>query len=61
MNVSQISGSNSNPSVWQPVVATVAVNFLIIIALAISNWIHMLLRHDRKAGVREILGFAIGR
>ena len=61
MNVSQISGTNSNPSVWQPIVATIVVNFLIIMALALSNWLHMLFRHNRRAGVREILGFAVGR
>lgn len=60
MNVSQISGSDSNPNIWQFFVATVALNVVMLLTLAISNWIHTMLKHGRRAGVREILGFAVG-
>lgn len=61
MNVSQISGSNSNPNIWQFFVATTVVNFLILAVLAIAYWAHILQRRSRKAGLKEILCFAIGK
>lgn len=61
MNVSQISGSTSNPNIWQFFVATFGVNVLILAVLAITNWIHILQRRSRKAGMKEVLGFAVGR
>jgi len=61
MNVSEISGSDSNPNIWQFFVAVVAMNVVVLLSLAISNWVHTMRKHGRKAGVREILGFAVGR
>ena len=48
MNVSEISGSNSNPNIWQG-------------TLVVPNWIHIIAKHGRKAGAKEVLGFAVGR
>lgn len=60
MNVSQISGSDSNPDIWQFVVAVAVMNVGMVFALAISNWIHTRVKHGRKAGMREVFGFAVG-
>lgn len=60
MNVSQISGSNSNPNIWQFFVAVAVMNVGVILTLAISNWIHTRVKHGRKAGMREVFGFAVG-
>jgi hypothetical protein len=61
MNVSQISGSTSNPNIWQFFVAVAAMNIVMVIVLALSNWVHIQLKHKRVAGVKEVLGFAVGR
>ena len=61
MNVSEISGSNSKPNIWQFFVAVVALNFVVLGTLAVSNWIHIIAKHGRKAGAKEVLGFAVGR
>lgn len=60
MNVSQISGTDANPNIWQFFVAVAVMNVVVLITLAISNWIHTIMKHGRKAGVAEIFGFAIG-
>lgn len=54
MNVSEISGSNSNPNIWQFSVAVVVV----MLALAISNWLHIITKHGRTARAKEVLKFA---
>jgi Mg2+ and Co2+ transporter CorA len=61
MNVSQISGSTSNPNIWQFFVACAGLNVLIVLTLAISNWLSVIRKHERKAGVKEIFGFAVGK
>lgn len=60
MNVSQISGDGSNPSIWQPFVAVAALNLLFVIALAVTNWVQIQMHHGRTAGVKEVLGYAVG-
>ena len=61
MNISQISGSPSNPSAWQPVVAVAVLNVGILVLLALGNWLVVLRRYERRAGWGEVLGFAVGR
>jgi hypothetical protein len=61
MNVSQISGSSSNPSIWQPFVAVAVMNILVVVVLAFWNWIHIQIKHGRVAGMKEVLGFAVGK
>jgi hypothetical protein len=61
MNVSQISGSNSNPNIWQFFVAVVVFNILMLLGLSISHWIRVQVRHGRTAGLKEIFGFAVGK
>jgi hypothetical protein len=61
MNVSQISGSPSNPNIWQFFVAVAVFNLGVIVVLSISSWIQIQSKHGRKAGLKEILGYSIGR
>ena len=61
MNVSQISGSTSNPSIWQPFVCVAVMNMLVVFVLAGWNWIHIQIKHGRVAGMKEVFGFAVGR
>jgi hypothetical protein len=60
MNVSQISGSTSNPNIWQFFVAVAVMNVAVVLALAMWNWISILRKHGRSAGLTEVLGFAVG-
>ena len=60
MNVSQISGSTSNPNIWQFFVAVAAFNVAVVIALAMWNWFSIQVKHGRSAGLKEVLGFAVG-
>lgn len=60
MNISQISGSNTNPSIWQFFVAIAILNVLIVLFLAALSWFHTLAKHGRKAGAKEVFGFAMG-
>lgn len=59
MNVSQLNGST--PDIWQFFVATAAVDVIIVLALALSNWVHIASKQGRTAGVREVFSFALGR
>ena len=61
MNVSQISGSSSNPSIWQPFVVVAVMNIVVVLVLACYNWIHIQVKHGRVAGMKEVLGFAVGK
>lgn len=61
MNVAEISGSNTNPDIWQFFVAVIALNGLILLTMAISNWLHIIQKHGRKAGAKEVFGFAVGK
>ncbi len=61
MNVSQISGSTSNPNIWQFFVAVAVFNVAVVLALSVSNWVHIQWKHGRAAGLKEVLGFAVGR
>ena len=61
MNVSEISGSDQNPNIWQFFVAVLVMNFLMVAALSTYNFIQIHTRHGRVAGIKEILGFAVGR
>lgn len=60
MNVSQISGSSSNPNIWQFFVAVAAMNVAVVVLLAMWNWVHVMRRHGRSAGIKEVIGFAVG-
>lgn len=60
MNVSQLSGSNENPSIWQPFVAVAIMNVVLLVILACSNWVHIRRKHGRAAGFKEVVGFAVG-
>jgi len=60
MNVSQISGSSSNPNIWQFFVAVAVFNIIVLLALAVSNWIQIQIKHGRAAGIKEVVGFAVG-
>ena len=61
MNVSQITADDSNPSIWLFVVGTIGLNFFIAFVLAMLNWLHIRMRHNRTPGIKEFLGFAVGR
>ncbi|PMD37823.1 hypothetical protein L207DRAFT_584747 [Hyaloscypha variabilis F] len=61
MNVSQISGTDSNPNIWQFFVAVIIFNILILLSLAFSRWIRVQMKHKRTAGWKEIFGFAVGK
>jgi hypothetical protein len=61
MNVSQISGSDSNPSIWQFFVAVAVMNFSILIGLSITHWIRVQMKHGRTASFKETIGFAVGK
>jgi hypothetical protein len=61
MNVSQITADNSNPSIWLFFVGTVVLNIFIAFVLAMSNWLHIRMNHNRTPGIKEFLGFAVGR
>jgi hypothetical protein len=60
MNVSQISGTSSNPNIWQFFVAVAVMNVLVVIALGAWYWISIQMKHGRSAGLKEVLGFAVG-
>lgn len=61
MNVSQISGSSSNPNIWQFFVAIAVFNVLVVLALSVSAWIQIMNKHGRKAHWLEVLGYSVGR
>jgi hypothetical protein len=61
MNVSQISGSDTNPNIWQFFVAVAVMNVLVALTIALATWVHNLRKHGKKAGVKEFLGFAVGK
>ncbi|TVY39146.1 hypothetical protein LSUB1_G004932 [Lachnellula subtilissima] len=61
MNVSEISGSDTNPNIWQFFVAVLVFNLLMVAALSIYNFIQIHMKHGRVAGVKEVLCFAVGR
>lgn len=58
MNVSEISGSNSNPNIWPFSVAVVVLNMVVMLALAVSNRLHIITKHGRTARAKEVLKFA---
>jgi hypothetical protein len=60
MNVSEISGSDSNPRIWQFFVAVLVFNILMLLGLSISNWIRVQIKHGRTAGLKETFAFAVG-
>ena len=59
MNVQEIVGNG--PGIWQFFVAIIVLNVVVLIGLAIANWIHILKTHKRKATLKEAIGFAVGR
>jgi Mg2+ and Co2+ transporter CorA len=61
MNVSPISGDPSNPSIWQFFVVVVGLNAVILLAIAILNWIQIHFKHKRTPGMKEVLELAIGK
>lgn len=60
MNVSQLTGSSSNPSIWQPFVAVIVMNVVVVIVLAIWGWVQDFEHRGRRSGLKEVLGFALG-
>jgi uncharacterized protein (DUF983 family) len=60
MNVSQITSQSSNPSIWQFFVATILLNVVILLSLALSTWLQIIFRQKRRAGLREVMEFALG-
>jgi hypothetical protein len=60
MNVSQITGSNTNPNIWQFFVGVTAINVLMVLAFALTSWVHVKWTHGRTAGLKEIFGSAVG-
>ena len=61
MNVSEISGSSSSPSIWQFFAGVAILNLVVVLALALSNWLHIAAKHGRKASAKEVFGFAVGK
>ena len=61
MNVSEISGSDSNPNIWQFFVAVIALNFTVLLTWAASSWFHIIQKHGRRAGAKEVFSFAVGK
>jgi hypothetical protein len=61
MNVSQISGSDSNPNIWQFFVAVAVMNVAVVFTLAASNWIHTMIKHRKRLNFKDTFGFAVGR
>ena len=61
MNVSEISGTDSNPSIWQFFVAVAVLNASVLLALSVTNWIRVHIKHGRTAGIKETIGFAVGK
>ena len=59
MNVNQIVGTG--PDIWQFFAAVAVLNVAVLIGLAVANWIHVLKTHQRRAGLKEVFGFAVGR
>jgi hypothetical protein len=60
MNVSEISGSSSNPRIWQFFVAVLIFNILMLLGLSLSNWIRVQMKHGRRTGLKETFAFAVG-
>jgi hypothetical protein len=60
MNVSQISGTDANPNIWQFFVAVAAMNAAIVLTLAVTNWVQTMRKHGRRAGMKETFGYAVG-
>jgi hypothetical protein len=60
MNVSEISGSDSNPRIWQFFVAVLVFNILMLLGLSIGNWIRVQIKHGRTAGLKETFAIAVG-
>ncbi|KAF4630435.1 hypothetical protein G7Y89_g7706 [Cudoniella acicularis] len=60
MNVSEISGTNANPDIWQFFVAVAGLVALMIIVFSLSNWVHIQRKHGRTAGLKEILSSTFG-
>ena len=61
MNVSQMSGSTSNPNIWQFFMAVAVFNLVMVLGLSITKWIRVQIKHGRTALLKETLGFAVGR
>lgn len=61
MNVSEISGSSTNPNIWQFFVAVAVFNVLVLLALSVSNWFSIHLKHGRTAGIKEVVAMAFGK
>jgi len=60
MNVSQISGDNANPNIWQFFVATIGVNLVIILVLMLAHFFSEISRNKRRPSAMEVFKFAIG-
>ncbi|KAF3940008.1 hypothetical protein ABW19_dt0204002 [Dactylella cylindrospora] len=58
MNVTEISGTNQNPGIWQFFVACVGLNVVIVLLMGLSHWWGEMKRHRRVAGVKEVWAFA---
>lgn len=61
MNVTEISGSNTNPGIWQFFVAVVALNMVVLLTMAGYNWFHVIQKQGRRAGPKEVFSLAVGK
>ena len=55
MNVTEISGDNANPTLWQFFVAVVVMNVVVMMCLSLDAWIHVKRKYGRKAGLKETI------
>ncbi|KAK6343150.1 hypothetical protein TWF718_008523 [Orbilia javanica] len=58
MNVSEISGTDQNPNIWQFFVACIGLNVVILLLMAASHWVGEMRKYRRLVGVKEVWAFA---
>lgn len=59
MNVRELVGNG--PDIWQFFVAVIVLNIVVLLGLALTSWVHVLQTHKRKATMKEVIGFVLGR
>ncbi|KAF2759124.1 hypothetical protein EJ05DRAFT_509986 [Pseudovirgaria hyperparasitica] len=60
MNITEISGDDSNPRLWQFFVAVAGLCVVIMLIIAVSAWVQMAVQLHRRARFKDILTFALG-
>ncbi|KAF3163421.1 hypothetical protein EYR41_008814 [Orbilia oligospora] len=58
MNVSEISGTEENPNIWQFFVACIGLNVVILLLMVASHWVGEMRKYRRLVGVKEVWAFA---